>query len=59
MAVAMIYPEAPDKAGRGKKKTSQINCGVSSELVRQARTVFKHLPEVAKTVLNGDTRFNF
>jgi hypothetical protein len=43
MAVAMIYPEPQ----QGKKTSLKINEAASGGYVRQARTVLKHLPEIA------------
>lgn len=53
MAVAMIYPVAPNKGGRGK--TSQESWGLSGELVRQARLVLAHSAPLAHAVLTGLT----
>ena len=51
MAVAKLYPESPEKGGRGK--TATLNVGVSGQYVLQARTVLGWLPEVADLLLAG------
>ena len=52
MAVAMLYPE-PAKGGRGKRNPL-FNGEFSRQLLGQARTVLKIVPEVAALVLAGD-----
>ncbi len=50
MAVAKIYPDTQ----QGKKTSLKINeVSVSSGYIRQARTVLKHLPDLADNVLSG------
>ena len=50
MATAMVYPEA--KMGRGSTDAKVANnLGLSSELVRQARTVLRCAPQLADDVL--------
>jgi hypothetical protein len=55
MAVAKIYPE-PEKGGRGKNdlKIKELN----NSYISQARTVLKHLPEMAELVLTGPMTLN-
>jgi hypothetical protein len=55
MALAMMYPE-PEKGGRGKKgevrnreETSQF----SIRRVQQARSVLRHSPDFAESVVKG------
>lgn len=50
MAVAMIYPEAENKGGRGK--TSVKNTGVSDAYLKQARAVLRHSRSLAEGVLD-------
>ncbi len=52
VAMAVLYPE-PAKGGRGKKN-SLLNGVFSQQLLSQARTVLKAIPEVAELVLAGD-----
>lgn len=50
MATAMVYPEA--KMGRGSTDAKVANnLGLSGELVRQARAVLHHAPQLADDVL--------
>jgi hypothetical protein len=57
MATAMIYPE-PEKGGRGKLSRNRDGLEGNEKTwknrLSQARTVLKHLPEMAKKVVAGD-----
>ena len=59
MALAMIYPEA--ERGRGKidpARKSQVTCGFTSELLRQACIILRHSTELAQDVLHRGTHFD-
>jgi hypothetical protein len=54
MLAAMIYPEG--QQGRGKNaeaRKAQVSGGFSAELLRQARSVFRHSQELAQSVVKG------
>jgi hypothetical protein len=57
LALALIYPEAPDKGGRGKKRSAEI-AEVSATRVRQARTIISH-PDLVDMVKSGSMKFDF
>jgi hypothetical protein len=57
MAMAMIYPEAPDKGGRGKKGSKSLG-GFSDELLRQARAVLAFSEPLALRVRDGKLTIN-
>ncbi len=50
MAVAMIFPGGSGKGANPK------NLGLSGELIRQARTVLAHAPDLATNVLTGSAK---
>ena len=52
MAHAILFPEDGGKGGRGKK-TSQAVGGFGRELLRQARAVLLHTPELGPKVRDG------
>src|SRR4051812_12863246 len=56
LALALIYPEAPDKGGRGKKRSAEI-AEVSATRVRQARTIISH-PDLVDMVKSGSMKFD-
>lgn len=51
MAVALAYPES--KQGKKDEKTSQKNCEVNRESIRQARFVLRHCLEKAEEMLRN------
>jgi hypothetical protein len=56
MAVAKLYPESPEKGGRGK--TTVLNTVVSGNYVTHARTVLRWMPEIADMVMAGTKPLN-
>lgn len=54
MLLALEFPDG-GKGGRGK--TANLIGGFSSELVRQARLINAHAPDMAAAVISGATRF--
>lgn len=54
MVIAMIYPKA-EKGGRGKKSSANLaeTSGFSQRRLQQSRTVLKHAPDLAHSVLRG------
>ena len=52
MAVAMIFPGGSGKGANPK------NLGLSGELIRQARTVLRHSPDLADNILAGSAKLD-
>lgn len=57
IAVAKLYPE-PEKGGRGEKRLNNLKVSFTANYLSQARTVLKHLPEMAELVLTGVISLN-
>jgi hypothetical protein len=57
MARAFMYPE-PEKAGRKKAGNDKETLPFSRMLLSQARFILRQVPEVAKSVLDGDVSFD-
>jgi hypothetical protein len=59
MAYAILFPNAPTaaergaKGGRGKKAAPATGGAFGVELLRQARAVYRHTPELAIKVRDG------
>jgi hypothetical protein len=53
MAIAMAYPEATNKGGRGK--TAVFDTGVSGEYVTKARFVRRHASDLVAKVMAGSS----
>lgn len=56
MAIAIAYPNATEKGGRGK--TTVLNTGVSAEYVKHARFVRRHAPDLVAIVMAGNSSLN-
>ena len=58
MAHAVLFPDAVDKGGRGKKKTSGELSGFSQSSLQHARLVLTWAPELVNDVLEGAKPLN-
>ncbi|KWO55947.1 ParB/RepB/Spo0J family partition protein [Burkholderia territorii] len=55
MLIAVRFPGATNKGGRGHKKTTEETSEVSAKRVSQARAVYHYCPEMVDAVIAGET----